>query len=106
VYWYKVRVRQGNGEDYSYVGSIEIAPDELAARLSSGGWIRINTLLQWDGSEFHDWENWDSAVEPVLYLSPQIVVAFMQLKNDPRLMSAEQLGHSKKGILSGIFNRN
>ena len=54
MYWHKVRVRQGNGEDYSYVGSMELAPDELAARLSSGGWIRINTLLQWDGSEFHD----------------------------------------------------
>ncbi len=103
MYWYKVRVRQGDGEDYSYVGSMEIAPDELAARLSTGGWIRVNTLLQWDGSEFHDWKNWDPSVEPVIYLSPQIVIAFMQLKDDPRLMSAHQLNPSKKGILSRLF---
>ena len=103
MYWYKVRVRQGDGENYTYVGSMEISPDELAATLSTGVWIRINTLLYWVGSEVHDWDNWDAAVEPVLYLSPQIVVSFMQLKNDPRLMSADQLGQSKKGILSRIF---
>ncbi|XZE32370.1 hypothetical protein SH501x_003115 [Pirellulaceae bacterium SH501] len=64
MYWYKVRVRQGNSKDNSYVGSMEIPPDECVAKLSAGEWNRINNLLYWDGREVHDWENWDPSVDP------------------------------------------
>jgi len=106
MYWYKVRIRQGDGQDYSYVGSMPISPEELAEKLFEGQWVRLESLLQWDGTKFHDWKNWDSAVEPTLYLSPTVIIAFMQLKGDPRQMPKEMSGQEKKGLLGCLFARN
>lgn len=106
MYWYKVRIRQGDGDDYSYVGSMPLSPDELADKLFQGQWVRLENLLQWDGTEFHDWQNWDSTVEPTLYLSPTIVTAFMQLIGDPRQMPKGVLSQEKKGVLGGFFARH
>jgi hypothetical protein len=106
MYWYKVRVRDGQDGDYSYMDSMEITPEELAEKISKDTLIRLDNLLYWDGNIFRDWNDWDSTVEPFKYLRAEYVITFTQYKSDPRLMTKEQLNCLKGGRWSRLFNRS
>jgi hypothetical protein len=84
MYWYKVRTQDEEGEGYTYVGTANEAPDELAQKAARGEFVRLDNLLYMDRGDVKDWAEWDKSLVPTVFINPSHIFSFMQFHGDPR----------------------
>ena len=77
---------QENGEDYAWVGSSSLAPDEIADTLARGEYFRLEDLLYMHEYQVKSFEEWDPTLVPTRWINPRYVKSFMQFCGDPRTM--------------------
>ena len=85
TYWYKIRVRE-NDEDYSWVGSSPLQPNEVAELLAAGGFLPLENLLYMHKYQVKSFVEWDPTLVPVRYINGKCVTSFMQFRADPRTL--------------------
>jgi len=88
--WFKVEVRRGTSEQYSFVGATDATLESLAQNIADGQTVRLDRLLYWDRGKIKDWEEWDKTLVPSVVIKPSEVVTIMQFKGDPRVLYREQ----------------
>lgn len=82
--WFKVEINRGKEGTYHFIGSSELAVEELVKKAENGFFVRLDNLLYAERGQMKDWVEWDPSLVPTVYINPKEILSGMEFKGDPR----------------------